>query len=220
MRSKHYELPSPRLTRGEYWLMETMAECAIPTGWLGRDNLGEIVNKPPHGLSHSDLVETILELLQQGLMGLKKRDGSPVERAFSSRAQIQNALADVRCRPPKTYLFLTSEGGRVWEAFAAPKWDVYISELYGFDESLHQDVGELICTNRGRLQRYFESGYPSLYQIDPGRVWWDQLKPWQATNWKVLPMAHRVRFGLPDGWEELRSPPSQSTYPPRWYRWD
>ena len=161
-----------------------------------------------------------MELLRQGLVSFAT-DHNRTECEFSSADEIRNSLAEkVRGGPTKTYLRLTSEGGRVWEAFAAPRWDVYISELYGFDESLSQDIGELICTNRRRLQWYFESGYPSLYQIDPGRVWWDQLEPWQATYWKILPTAHRMRFGLPDGWMELRSPPSQSTSPPRWHRWD
>lgn len=215
MWSNYYELPSPRLTRGEYWLMEVIAELAIPAGWLGRDNLTEIVNKQPHGLSQDELLETVLELWRQGLISFAS-DHNRTE--LSSADEIRNSLAE-KFRPgnAKTYLRLTSEGGRVWEAFAAPRWDVYIYEGYEFDESLSQEIGELICTNRRRLQWYFESGYPSLFQIDPARVWWDKLEPWQATYWKILPTAHRVRFVLPDGRMEMPSPPPQFIFTPRWY---
>lgn len=223
MPSKHYELPSPRLTRGEYWLMEIMAEHMIPAGFLGRDDLVMVLNKPLHGLSQDELHATILELSRQGLVGYTTRHDE-TECEFSSTDQIRIALAEEsRQGQGKTYLRLTSEGGHVWEAFAAPKWDDYISELEGFDESLDQDVTELICTNRGRLERYLKSGYPSLSQIDPSRVWWDILEPWEVTYWKSLPKAHRVRFVDPDDGMEVPPPPSRYMryfFRPRWYRWD
>lgn len=181
MPSKHYELPSPRLTRGEYWLMEIMVEGAIPAGWLGRDDLVMLVNKPLHGLSLDELLATILELSRQGLVRFTtKHDRTECE--FSSTDQIRNALAEESRRGQgKTYLRLTSEGARVWEAFAAPRWDEYISDSSKFDESLGQEIREFICTNRIRLHRFLKSKYPLLFQIDPGRVWWDKLEPWQAT---------------------------------------
>lgn len=220
MPSKHYELPSPRLTRGEYWVMEIMAEGGIPAGWLGSDNLGEAVNKQPHGLSQDELLETVLELWRQGLISFESGHNR-TECEFLSTDEIRNALTEkFRPRKPRTHVWLTSEGGRVWEAFAAPRWDEYIDEGYVFDESLGREIGELICTNRRLLQRYLKSGHLSFYQFDPGRMWWDKLEPWQVTNWKILPMAHRVRIVLPDDWWELDRPPPQFKEPPRWYRWD
>jgi hypothetical protein len=220
MRSKHYELPSPRLTRGEYWLMEIMAEVTIPAGFLGRDDLEVLLNKQLHGLSQDDLLATILELSRQGLVCFTTNNDQ-TECEFSSTDQIRNALAEESRRGRgKTYLRLTSEGGRVWEAFAAPRWDDFISEFESFDESLGQYVTELICTSRGLLERRLKSGYPSLSQVDPSRVWWDILEPWEVTYWKILPKAHRVRFVDPDhGMEEPPLPP-RFIAPPRWYRWD
>lgn len=220
MPSKHYELPSPRLTRGEYWVLEVMAEGGVPAGWLGSDDRGQGANRQPHGLSQDELVETVLELWRQGLVSFAT--GYDITECETiSTDEIRNALAE-KFRPgkPRTYVCLTSEGGRVWEAFAAPRWDDYISEGYVCGQSHCKDFAELICTNRSLLQRYLKSGHPSFYQIDPARMWWDKLEPWQATNWKILPMAHRVRFVLPDGWMELESPQPQFIEPPRWYRWD
>jgi len=221
MQSQHYDLPSPRLTRGEYWLLEIMAELIIPAGFLSRDDLGMIVNKPLHGLSQDELLATILELSRQGLVSYTINHDE-TEYEFSSTDQIRNALAEESRRGQgKTYLRLTSEGGRVWEAFAAPRWDEYIADSWLFDESLGLEIGQLICTNRGRLQRFFKSKYPSLSQIDPSHVWWDTLEPWQATYWRTLPTAHRVRFVDPyhDGMV-MRPLPPQFIFPPRWYQWD
>jgi hypothetical protein len=203
--------------------MEIMAEHMFPAGFLGRDNLGMIVNKQLHGLSQDELLATILELSRQGLVSYTTRHNQ-TEFQFSSTDQIRNALAEeTRRGQGKTFLRLTSEGGRVWEAFAAPRWDDFISELEGFDESLDQYVTELICTNRGLLERYLKSGYPSLSQIVPSRVWWDILEPWEVTYWKILPKAHRVRFVDPDDGIEVPPPPPRYMryiFWPRWYRWD
>jgi len=220
MPSVYYELPSPRLTRGEYWLLEIMAEGRIPAGFLGRDDQGMLFNKPSHGLSQDELLATILELSRQELVCYTIRHDQ-TERHFSNTDQIRDALAEESRRGRgKTILRLTSEGARVWEAFAAPRWDEFISELWGLDESLDQEVQELICTNPGLLQRYLKSSYPSLPQIDPDRVWWDILEPWEVTYWKILPKAHRVRFVDPD--DGMGESPMSSGFisPPRWYRWD
>jgi len=201
-------------------LLEIMAEGFIPAGWLGSDDRGQGANKQPHGLSQDELVETVLELWQQGLISfLAGHDITECETI--STEEIRNALAE-KFRPGKsrTYVCLTSEGGRVWEAFAAPRWDEYISELWGPDESLGQDVTELICANLELLQRYLKFNYPSLSQIDPSRVWWDILEPWEVTNWKTLPKAHRVRFVDPDDGVKMISLSPQFISRPRWYRWD
>jgi hypothetical protein len=220
MQSKLYELPSPRLTRGEYWLMETMVKYRIPAGFLGRDDLGMIFNKQPHGLSQDELLATVSELSRQGLVSYTVRHDE-TERQFSSTDQIRAALAE-KFRPgkAKTYLRLTSEGARVWEAFAAPRWDEYISDTYGFDESLGKETEELICPNLSRLQRFFKSRYPWLYQIETMQVRWDKLEPWQATYWKTFPTAHRVRFVVPDERKKSVPRPPQYVSPPRWCRWD
>ena len=200
--------------------MEIKAEYMIPAGFLGRDDLVMVLNKPLHGLSRDELLATILELSRQGLVSYTTRHDQ-TERQFSNTDQIRDALAEESRRGQgKTLLCLTSKGARVWEAFAAPRWDDYICESYINDESLGQAVTELICTNRGRLQRYLKSAYPSLSQIDPYQVWWDILKPWEVTYWKILPKAHRVRFVDPDDGMEVPPPPPRYILRPRWYRWD
>ena len=220
MSSQNYELPSPRLTRGEYWLLEIMAEHMIPAGYLARDDLDKLLNKQPHGLSQDELLATIFELSQQGLVSFIARHDQ-TERQFSKPDQIRDALAEESRRgQSKTFLCLTSEGALVWEAFAAPEWDKFVYEGYIFDEPTGRVIVELICACRRRLQSHLGSSYPSLSPIDRSRVWWSIVEPWQATYWKTLPKAHSVRFvGSDDRKEE---PPLLPRFvvPPRWYRWD
>ncbi len=220
MQSKHYELPWPRLTRGEYWLMEIMAEHMIPADFLTRDDLDKLLDKQPHGLNQDEFLATIFELSRQGLVSFINRHDQ-TERQFSNTDQIRDALAEESRRGrSKTSLCLTSEGGCVWEAFAAPKWDRFVYEGYIFDEPTGRVLVELICASRRRLQWYLGSSYPSLSPIDRSRLWWSTVEPWQATYWKTLPKAHSVRFvGSDDRKEE---PPLLPRFvvTPRWYRWD
>jgi hypothetical protein len=220
MQSKLYELPSPRLTRGEYWLMEIMAEHMIPADFLMRDNLEVLLNKQPHGLSQDELLATILELSRQGLVSFITRHDQ-TECQFSNTDQIRDALAEEsRKGRSKTSLCLTSEGARVWEAFAAPEWDDFVHEGYEFDDSTGRVLVELICASRRQLQWYLGSSYPSLSPIDECRVWWSIIEPWQATYWKTLPKAHSVRFVGSDDRTEEPSLIPQFVVPRRWHRWD
>ena len=220
MQSKHYELPWPRLTRGEYWLLEIMAEHMIPADFLMRDDLDKLLDKQPHGLSQDELLATIFELSEQGLVSfINSHDQT--ERQFSNTDQIRDALAEESRRGrSKTSLCLTPDGARVWEAFAAPEWDRFVYEGYIFDESTGRVLVELICASRRRLQGHLGSSYPSLSPIDRSRLWWSTIEPWQATYWKTLPKAHSVRFvGSDDRNEE---PPLLPKFvvTPRWYSWD
>lgn len=200
--------------------MEIMAKLMIPAGFLGRDDLGMVLNKQLHGLSQDELLATILELSRQGLVSYTTRQ-DPTERQFSSIDQLRDAVAEESRRGRgKTFLRLTSEGGRVWEAFAAPEWDEFIDEGSLYDESLGREVTELICTTRERLEWYLKCGHPSLSQIDPSLIWRDVLEPWEATYWKTLPKAHRVRFVEPDDGIEDPSLLPRFIFRPRWYRWD
>lgn len=200
--------------------MEIVAKYRIPAGFLRREDLGIVLNKQLHGLGQDELLATVLELSRQGLVAYTTRQDE-TERQFPNMDQIRDAVAEEsRFGRGKTFLCLTAEGGRVWEAFAAPEWDEFIDEGSLYDESLGREVTELICTNRERLDRYLKCAHPSLSQIDPSLVWRDVLEPWEATYWKVLPKGHRVRFVDPDTGTEDQILPPQFVFPPRWYRWD
>jgi hypothetical protein len=55
---------NPSFTRGEYWLLETCVEAAIPICWLDWSELEEALNKATHGMNKTLLVETMSKFLQ------------------------------------------------------------------------------------------------------------------------------------------------------------
>lgn len=212
---------NPRFTRGEYWLLEAVAEYALSINVLGRPDIEEALNKTGHGMARSLLVETMRGLFQQGLIVAHRfRDDWGNCFEFSSD-QIEAALDEPSDNA--IYYHLTEEGGRQWEAFARPNWSSYINVEFTPHEDHGTELGQLICAEKDLLQGYVRWLRSSQYDIDEGSKQFDTLAPWKATYWKTLPLGHRIRFGCAEKTNQ-RGPIAlrlgdQLWYDMRWYRW-
>jgi len=189
---------NPSFTRGEYWLLETVAELATPICWLESENIEELLNKKGHGMSRILLVDTMHKLFLDGLIIAHRGDDWNESRVLEPE-QIKAALEerDALHEIQKRYYYgFTKKGGEYWEAFAAPNWNYYIDCGFELPEDDNEDMwsGELICMTKEHLERYFKSLQHCQYDINTKTVEWDFLKPWTATYWKELPIGHRVRF--------------------------
>ena len=126
-----------------------------------------------------------------------------------------------------TFYGLTQEGGAQWEAFAAPDWQKYIDVSCHFSDGYEYGMWELICADKARLERYFESMcFYDPHEVVLESVERDYIAPWQATYWKQLEGAHRIRFREPDEREQENllqlSPPSfpdMGYFDKLWYAW-
>ena len=212
----------PRFTRGEYWLLESVVEHEeIISALIGRDHELHF-NKKGHGLTRAPLAETLHRLLSSGLIyaGSRLRFSDEELDFILTPEQIEMALDEskswvgVPLRERRVTCYgLTQEGGAQWEAFAAPDWQKYIDICYGWTDDRESMSCEVICADKGWLERYFES----LCFYNPDEVVLDSVErdyiaPWQATYWKQLEGAHRIRFREPDESEQENllqlSPPS------------
>ena len=81
-----------------------------------------------------------------------------------------------------------------------------------------------MCADRGWLEGYFESIY-FHYPIEMSltSVEWDYIAPWQATYWKQLNGAYRLRFQAQDKREAKNAepplPPSMEHFHSVWCAW-
>lgn len=210
----------PRFTRGEYWLLETVVCAGIPLCWLAGGNLEEVLNKQSHGLDRKHLKVALNNLFTLGLI-VAHRSNEEGIRYTPTMEQIE-AILDEPQFPDCTYYSLTSHGGAQWEAFAAPNWNRYIDAFYSIPEDQEAERGELVCADKELAERYLQGIHHSGIHIDPTTVTWEQLKPWQATYWKELPLGYRARFtcrsGDMLGWDSM--PLSYYwIYKNRWYQW-
>lgn len=210
----------PRFTRGEYWLLETAVEHLFPVSALSDSDsdLELLLNKKGHGLTRTALVETLHRLLSSGLIYAESRVNFSDEAVavVSTKEQIELTLDEpeswrgVPVEERKvTYYGLTQEGGAQWEAFAAPDWQKYIDAGFQLSDGSEHIMWEMICADKARLERYFES----MCLYDPHEVVLesverDYIAPWDATYWKQLDGAHRIRFREPDESEKENIEPS------------
>lgn len=211
----------PSFTRGEYWLLETVAEFGIPICWLAYEDIEEALNKPGHGMERPLLVETMQKLFSEGLI-VAHKFGQLNDCFNLTTKQIDSALNEKRNRK-EHYYRLTTKGGEFWEAFASPNWQYFISGGYELPDDSDLWLGDLTCMKKKHLETYFCSLSYYDYEVDQASIQWDTLKPWEATYWKELPTGHRVRFKCKEKKNEIEPniprPINQEWYDKLWCHW-
>lgn len=209
------------MTRGEYWLLETAIESAIPVLCLDSGNIELFLNKMGHGMDRHLLIRTLSDLLYDGLIQVYTF-GHKDEIYTPSLEQISAALDEKsQLGVGGMYYQLTKKGAVMWETFAAPEWNLFIDESYGWDEEMQQDnIGCLISTNQELLAKYFKHSNLNGYPVKREHSKWDILRPWQATYWKTLPIGYRVRFEYPPDHEPTIDEQEMFRMNrPTWYAW-
>ena len=217
----------PRFTRGEYWLLENVVEDECAIGALMDSELELHPNKKGHGLTRTSLVEVLHRLLALGLIYAK----SEATGFISTHEQIKRALDEMKSRDidavgeeKLTCYGLTEEGSVQWEAFAAPDWHRYIKEGFQVIDGSEYRAWEVMCADKDNLESYFESMYFHYpIEMSLASVEWDYIAPWQATYWKQLDGAYRLRFQARDEREaenaEPSPPPSMEYFYSVWCAW-
>ena len=194
----------PRFTRGEYWILETAVESLFPVCGLIDSDFEFSLNKAGHGLTRDALVETLHRLITLGLIAAENEVAAPL----STPEDIERALNEPGGQMDPvdwktiTYYGLTPEGGAHWEAFAAPNWQRYIDASSRLADNRKDILWEMFCADKHWLESCFES--KCFYEPDEvslASVEWDYIAPWDATYWKQLEGAHRVRFQERDATE-------------------
>jgi len=220
----------PRLTRGEYWLLETAVSTYYPMSYLCSERyfepsrIEQVFNKPGHGLDRDQLIATLRALFRDGLIEAVRDDFT----FQMDESQIRDALDEKRPleNPSCTRYRMTPRGAAAWEVFAAPQWERFI-----LDESLStlddRDLrpGTVICMSEWRLQRYLANVGLAGFEIEPGSVEIKKCGKWNPTYWKELPDGFQAQFQ----WRMGERPPQNQLHwfafagfcdlRDGWYRW-
>lgn len=138
-------------------------------------------------LSHAEVIAAATRLFENGdilaefdtLSGEQVRDG--VLSASQIKAHLDGNFSAV--------YYLSFQGGARWESLCYPNWNRY----YKWSFSLARE-SEITCADREFLEELLRSSYWSgKIPIAETEVW-QEIEPWQATYWKTLPKAYRVRY--------------------------
>ncbi len=182
-----------RLTRGEYWLLESVVTDAIPLNMLASSELAWILNKKEHGLIRQTLIETLVRLFDLGWISAKFTDVGNVPSRFDQQLKCDQIIAAMEERGPwfsASAYRLTPEGGAVWEAFAAPDWERFVL----IDEDFEEGIGVRTCLSERVLHHQLESSAFIEGPFDPDSVKTKITGPWQATYWKTLPVGFQANY--------------------------
>lgn len=176
------------MDKAEYWLLSSAVETPqTALEWLS-------ARRAAHGLAAAALATLAQSLFERGdlvaqPMRMQPRPTLHGDAFIPTLAQTRAALAG------ELHLAyaLTPRGGARWERHARPDWGRYVTRT--LDAAAQH--GTLASTSRDLLHCHLEH----LQRTQPGLLLagseqWETLMPWEATYWKVLPMAHRVQFRL------------------------
>jgi len=193
----------PRLTRGEYWLLETAVNTYYPMSYLCSERYSEpngleqVFNKPGHGLDRNRLIATLGSLFRNGLVEAVRND----EPCFLDESQISDALDEKRPRENLenpaawTRYRMTPHGAAIWEAFAAPQWDRFIlDESLSLIDDQKLRPGTVTCMSRLRLQQYLKNVDLAGFEIEAQSVEIKECGKWSPTYWKDLPEGYQAQF--------------------------
>jgi hypothetical protein len=208
----------PRLTRGEYWLLNCVVDSTCPLSFLINKNIEELFNNPGHRLDRSRLVETLVSMSESGwIEGHRLNVGLPLTKDL-----IEAGFAEVPWESDDTLCYrMSAEGGAIWEAFAVPDWDRYLA--VGIVSP--GEWNEFFGATRWRLEKYLSLLHYDGIDVMPETVVWDEVAPWQATYWKQLPHGYRVQFKHRErhhdaGVRDLWLTPNGVYSLQKWYDWD
>lgn len=200
-----------RLSRGEYWLLESAVELCLPVPILMRPPLHLGLNKDHHGLTEGELVAAFRDLERRGFIFFELNDARMHDVSEDALVEILRSESPPPYPEGRVYYGLTPEGGSAWESFAAPDWD-----LFAVDESDYLEDGRswhrIQCSNERRLEQCFRASRDNSTGFEPDSVERRTMEPWDATYWKRLPIGYEVTFRLQDGGTFLHSVAG-------WYQW-
>lgn len=209
---------TPRLSRGEYWLLTNAVEYGLPLRmltlpeWPQDDpraaTIDVVLNKRGHGLDPDELAETLHDMLEHGWITLSRH---VLQRAslHPDRVKMRRILDEKGRFHEGVFYHLTPEGRAAWESFARPEWDRYFTH----DGESHEDssISEVIASSERVLNRYMASLERETPVDTESRIY-DELRPWQATYRKTLPAGFRCRYR-----PQRAEPALPSTFPSAYF---
>lgn len=195
---------SVRLNRGEFWLLAKAVEHNLPLWLLGLPEWPQVeynrsiqaaLDCRGHGMDTTTLKRTVQRLAARGWIRLALAVDDADESLAADDALLDEALHTTRknCDFTTTVsILLTPTGGAVWEAFARPEWDLYVSDDC-------EDLGDgwyercIVTGCEWMLKRYLHTLWLQQEWQREGEVR-RMRRDWQPIYWKPPFSGFECRF--------------------------
>ncbi|WP_155968903.1 hypothetical protein [Kamptonema formosum] len=170
-------------------------------------------------LSQADILIAAHNLFQKGdILAEVYRDGTKFSDVAMTLEEIQATL-DGKLQP---YYYLSAEGGSRWEAVFSPNWNRYYKYVCRDYRSgkIPEYECEILSADRQLIKKLLSVSTYIWSEVPiPGTEVWDVLEPWQATYWKTLPRAYRVRYKARQNNRGTNTSPKEEAAMRQAYEW-
>jgi hypothetical protein len=196
----------------DWWFLDSVCEVRQPLYLLTSEDLENFMSRPAHGLNEAQVVQTLQRLVAAGdLHAFNDERGEFKPTADEITLGVGGSL--------DASYGLTAQGGARWEEASKADWRRFMDEVYAPEDSTGEmkapygeHVGEITGSVREVVESYFGGVKFNGVIAREGSEVWDTFEPWQATYWKSLPTAHRVRFYC------IYAPAVEKDAVPDWFR--
>jgi hypothetical protein len=184
----------------DFWFLDSVSGCRLPVFAVRLPNIGEILNRPGHGLSAAEIAGRLRRLLDAGLLALFSREGGepmppPGDEELEALLEPPHARGFRPSFLEGDRLYgLTQAGGERWEAAVAADWSRFTTIGMGIEP----DRCEVAAASEARLVEAmgFTSAVWDGHIWDPRDVRFERLEPWRPVYWKELPLGWRATYPL------------------------
>ena len=200
------------ISRGEYWLLETLVDghcCSLYGLGLANGEIERSFGRIGHSLNTADLIDAVLHLLREGDLIADGGEPDPI-RFAPTRDELEEGLT----KDLGFWYRISQQGAARWEAISKPDWNRL--SLQSFYPDGH---GEVIAVERDWAERCYSGFNHTPTRPVVGTDVWDEIEFWEATTWKTLPRAHRVQFKYVEieNWSRSSTRPAWLEKMGKWY---
>lgn len=172
------------------WLLDAAAEIGVDIRTLAAANVGEILNRKPHGHPPEAIAGVLAQMIEAGEIAVLRDFRRTAQPRAVSEAQIADLLFEPREGGRPSWYRLTERGGAEWEAWAKPQWSRYSSGGSRNNKSAILAATASVAEELLGLEEYLEH----QRTIVPGSIRRRTFRNWRATYWKTLPEGHLIAF--------------------------
>ncbi len=144
----------------DWLLLHYVHRLTIKVSDLYRENLGEYLNMPEHGLTKGQIVKRLKSLGEKRLISFQANDYS---RSFNFS--------------PESRYYLTPYGGKMWEQVFLPNWHLFIDST---EEPIADSCNLTVvkACSKDLIKQYIEKTLDDFYVRE--------ISNWYATYWKKI----------------------------------
>ena len=171
-------------------MLDAAVEHGVDIRTLAASNVGEILNRKPHGHPPEAIAGVLARMSADGEILFHRDFARTAPAEAFDEPQLLALLAEPRATGRPSWYRLTERGGAEWEAWARPQWSRYNTSCGRGNLAAIGAATASVAEELLGLEEYLEH----QRVIVAGSIRRRAFRNWRATYWKTLPEGHLIAF--------------------------